>query len=202
MDSNRADSIRPPTSSEPAALSSAREDEQKSSPMIGARDYIPNVFDLVLPIDQANYSVKSNVPPAFFRTEAVDSSLFLGRGASFMVTRQAIPAGPENIIQRVNMGGWHTENIVKAPKRPRHVVYKSARVAFQPDGKPATRDDSRALQSVLTEFHALLHPDLLQHPNVIDFLGLAWGTNHANVSDWPLIGVIRNVSAEEWRSHC
>ncbi|KAI1088498.1 hypothetical protein F5B19DRAFT_505613 [Rostrohypoxylon terebratum] len=167
MDSNRADSIRLPTSSEPVAF---KDDVQKSPPMIGVRDYVPNVFDLVLPIDQANHSVKSNVPPTFFRSEAVDSSLFLGRGASFTVTRQAIPIGPENIVQRVNMGSWHAENVIKAPKRPRHVVYKSARVAFQPDGKPASRDDSRALQSVLTEFHALLHPDLLRVTNL--YLGL------------------------------
>ncbi|KAI1459630.1 ankyrin [Annulohypoxylon moriforme] len=180
MDSNRADSIRPPTSSEPAVLDGGRVDEQKPPPTTRAETYTPNVFDLVLPIGRARSTVKSNVPPAFIESEAVDSSLFLGRGASFTVTRQAIPAGPENIVERVDMGGWIVESVKKAPKRPRHVVYKSARVAFQPNGKPATRNDIRALQSVLTEFHALLHPPLLSHPNIIDFLGLAWGTNHAD----------------------
>lgn len=59
------------------------------------------------------------------------------------------------------------------------MVYKTARVSFQANGEPATVRDSRALQSVLTEFHALLHPPLLAHPNIIDFLGLAWGSNSA-----------------------
>lgn len=31
--------------------------------------------------------------------------------------------------------------------------------------------------SVLTEFHALIHPLLFKHPNVIEFLGIAWGSN-------------------------
>ncbi|KAI0886549.1 ankyrin [Annulohypoxylon maeteangense] len=177
MDSNRADSIRPFTSSEPAFTEGAGVDGQNSLPV---ETYTPNVFDLVLPIGRARDTVKPTFPPAFLESEAVDSSLFLGRGASFTVTRQAIPAGPENIVELIDMGGWTVESVVKAPTRPRHVVYKSARVAFQPNGKPATRDDSRALQSVLTEFHALLHPALLKHPNIIDFLGLAWGTNHAD----------------------
>lgn len=33
------------------------------------------------------------------------------------------------------------------------------------------------MQSVLTEFHALIHPDLFKHPNMIKFLGMAWGSN-------------------------
>ena len=33
------------------------------------------------------------------------------------------------------------------------------------------------MQSVLTEFHALIHPQLFKHANVIEFLGIAWGSN-------------------------
>ncbi|KAI2465957.1 ankyrin [Annulohypoxylon bovei var. microspora] len=180
MDSNRADSIRPRANSESAVLDGAGVDGIRALPVTGSESYVPNVFDLVLPIRRARDTVKSYIPPAFLQSEAVDSSLFLGRGASFTVTRQAIPTGPENIVELTDMGGWTVENVIKAPKRPRYVVYKSARVAFKANGKPATREDSRALQSVLTEFHALLHPALLQHPNIIDFLGLAWGTNPAD----------------------
>jgi hypothetical protein len=32
----------------------------------------------------------------------------------------------------------------------------------------------------LTEFHALLHPPLLEHENIIHLLGLAWGNNDAD----------------------
>ena len=33
------------------------------------------------------------------------------------------------------------------------------------------------MQSVLTEFHALTHPPFFKHPNIIDFLGIGWGSN-------------------------
>ncbi|KAL8801967.1 MAG: hypothetical protein Q9200_006753 [Gallowayella weberi] len=33
------------------------------------------------------------------------------------------------------------------------------------------------MRSVLTEIHALVNPTLFHHPNVIDFLGMAWGSN-------------------------
>jgi len=113
------------------------------------------------------------------QSEAVDSSLLLGHGASFVVTRQALPPGPAEVVERTDMGGWIVEKVVKAPEQPRYVVYKSARVRFQANGDPATPQDRRALQSILTESHVLLHPPLLHHQNIIDFLGLAWGSNHA-----------------------
>jgi serine/threonine protein kinase len=165
------------TSSEPAVPALAAVD--KALPIVGIERYVPNVFDLVTPTHRARDTVKLHIPPVFLQSEAVDSSLLLGHGASFVVTRQAVPPGPAEVMERTDMGGWVVEKVVKAPEQPRYVVYKSARVRFQPNGDPATPEDRRALQSVLTEFHVLLHPPLLQHQNIIDFLGLAWGSNHA-----------------------
>ena len=56
------------------------------------------------------------------------------------------------------------------------MVYKTARIAFDKNGEPLPQY-RRAMQSVLTEFHALIHPQLLKHANVIGFLGIAWGSN-------------------------
>ena len=177
MSSNRPETSIPQTSCE-----SASEDSKISWPNVTNKPYtyVPHVFDLINPTHRARDTAKVYIPPAFLQSEAVDSSLLLGHGASFTVTRQTIPPGPTEIVQRNDMGGWIAEKRTKAPQRPRYVVYKAARVSFQANGEPATLQDRRALQSVLTEFHALLHPPLLAHPNIIDFLGLAWGSNGAN----------------------
>ncbi|KAI0114197.1 ankyrin [Hypoxylon sp. NC0597] len=180
MNSNREESTTAYSSSEPVAKGAIGKDGRKVLPARDVESYVPNAFDLIMPTHRARDTVKSYIPPAFLQSEAVDSSLLLGRGASFTVTRQAVPAGPATIVEQMGMEGWSLETKTPPPKRPRHVVYKSARVEFQPNGQPLTRKDSQALQSVLTEFHALLHPELLKHPNIIDFLGLAWGTNHAH----------------------
>ncbi len=174
MSSNRPETSVPQTSSEPAPDSS-----NASWPIVTAQPYVPHVFDLVTPTHRARDAAKSHIPPAFLQSEAVDSSLLLGHGASFTVTRQALPPGPIDTVQRTDMGGWIVEKPIKTPERPRHVVYKTARVSFHANGEPATLQDRRALQSVLAEFHALLHPPLLAHPNIIDLLGLAWGSNRA-----------------------
>ena len=67
-------------------------------------------------------------------------------------------------------------------RRPKYVVYKSPKISFQPNGEPTSPQDRRALQSVLTEIHSLLHPPLLRHANIIDILGVAWGSNEADLS--------------------
>ena len=177
MSSDRPETSVPLTSTRPPP-----ESFDLSAPLlITASQYIPHVVDLVTPTHRARDTAKLYIPSAFLQSEAIDSSLLLGHGASFTVTRQAVPPGSAlQIVYQKDMGGWKSQKVVQAPERPRHVVYKTARVEFQANGEPATPKDRRALQSVLTEFHALLHPSLLAHPHIIDFLGLAWGSNHAN----------------------
>lgn len=150
-------------------------EDKPSGPQI--QPYIPHVFDLVTPTHRAEDCAKLYIPRTYLQSEAVDASLLLGQGASFTASRQVLPQGEELLRVMTNMGTWTNEKVVVAPRRPKYVVYKSARVAFQANGEPSTVQDRRALQSVLTEFHALLHPPLLAHPNIIDFLALAWGSN-------------------------
>src|SRR5271156_619705 len=141
MSSNRPETSVPQTSSEPAPGSL-----NTSWPIVAVKPYVPHVFDLVTPTQRARDTAKLHIPPAFLQSEAVDSSLLLGHGASFTVTRLALPPGPTETVERAVMkhssgGSWSVEKPVKAPERPRHVVYKAARVSFRPNGEPVTLQD-------------------------------------------------------------
>ena len=138
--------------------------------------YIPHVFDFVSPVLDASSLTNRHIPQVFLEAEAVDSSVLLGHGASFTASLQKIPQGPKTIEITAHMEGWSVTESEPAPPRPSHVVYKTARVAFDEKGEPLP-EYRRALQSVITEFHALISPALISHPNVIDILGMAWGSN-------------------------
>jgi len=174
MNSNRPETSVPNNTSEPVPTKTGNDTSS------GIRKpYVPTVFDLVFPTGRARALTGLYIPPEFLQSDAVDSSQLIGHGASFTVSRQAIPPGADKIVVRTDMGGWTLDKVTKSPKRPQYVVYKSARVRFLANGEPATLEDGRAMLSVLTELHALLHPPLRSHPNIITLLGLAWGSNHA-----------------------
>lgn len=143
---------------------------------ISQRSYVPHVFDLVTPTREAARLTKAYIPPVFLEAGAVDSAMLLGHGASFTASRQALPAGDKRLKAEIQMSGWSVTSDSPASRRPNYIVYKTARVAFEGSGEPIA-DHRRALESVLTEFHALIYPRLYHHPNIIDFLGLAWGSN-------------------------
>ncbi|KAL8993313.1 MAG: hypothetical protein Q9169_006435, partial [Polycauliona sp. 2 TL-2023] len=142
-----------------------------------ASTYIPHVSDLVYPIQDAlNLSDKS-IPSVYLEAEAVDSSILLGHGASFTASLLKLPQGPKTIeVPMHNPDGFSMTTASPAPPRPSYVVYKTARIAFDANGEPLPQH-RRSMLSVLTEFHALVHPLLFRHANVIDFLGVAWGSN-------------------------
>jgi serine/threonine protein kinase len=143
-------------------------------------DYCPTIFDLVNISGLIAESCNSHIPSIFLDAASVDSARQIGSGASFGASIRAIPKGPETIqTQPIDLGGLSIATTSPAPTRPKKVVFKVARVAFNQQGNP--RHDHRAsLQSVLTEFHALLYPPLLEHPNVVNLLDIAWGTNPFN----------------------
>ncbi|KAL8792124.1 MAG: hypothetical protein Q9195_005299 [Heterodermia aff. obscurata] len=138
--------------------------------------YVPHLFDLVYPAGDAVSLSEKYIPPVFLEAESVDSSVLLGYGASFTASLQKIPTGPKTIEVTSHMPGWSTTKVKPAPPRPAYVVHKIARIAFDSNGEPLPQY-RRAMQSVLTEFHALINPSLFKHPNVIRFLGIAWGSN-------------------------
>ena len=142
--------------------------------------YKGHIFDIIYPLNSALPKAKHIVPYGHLQPEAVDGSFNLGQGASFAVTLQPVPDGSETdrVLTTVGGNAYTTQH---ARKRPKFVVYKTARIEFDSDGhaKPAFRS---AMLSVLTELHALVHPPLRQHENVIDFLGITFGSSPAGYS--------------------
>lgn len=171
-------SNRPETSALSTTNDPAEGFNNKSSPILGVDSYVPHVFDLVTPTHRAKETSKLNIPPVFLQSEAVDSSLLLGHGASFTVTRQAMPAGPKELVERTDMGRWIVEKPIKAPEPPNTLCIRRQDCGSKRAFIRLRREIEGRSKVVLTEFHALLHPPLLQRPNIIDFLGLAWGSNH------------------------
>ena len=163
--------LTPPSSSLDGA-----DDDLKHKATNAEVNYIPNILDLITPSRDAANLTTQYIPAVFLQAEAVDSSVLLGNGASFSASLQRIPEGPQRIETTTHNVGWSVTKSVAAPPRPKYVVYKVAKVAFKEDGEPFP-EYRRALQSVLTEYHALIYPPLFHHANIIDFLGFAWGSN-------------------------
>ena len=173
MNSSRRPRTPPRSSYSTQPASDQAEPAEKSKPV---DNFLPHVFDLIYPIREATSLRTKYVPPVFHEAEAVDSSVLLGEGASFSASLQAIPEGPKTIQSFAKLGGLEITSSSPAPERPKFVVYKTARVAFDEEGYPLPKY-SRAMQSVLTEFHTLTYPPLQKHANIINFLGFAWGSN-------------------------
>ncbi|TVY16957.1 Serine/threonine-protein kinase HT1 [Lachnellula arida] len=136
--------------------------------------FVPHVFDFVSMARKAGTMVKSRIPSLFFESLAVDQSIIIGDGASFSAFRKTIISPPIWSETR-NMDGLVITIL------PKYVVYKVARVAFTDIGQP-TPETRQAMKAAMMEIFALVHPPLLKHPNIVDFLGLAWGSNYYNPS--------------------
>lgn len=171
-----------PETSGPASSESAQVPAEHAQ--VGAIDdsdglYVPHLFDFVMLGAQAkrvNHSSKPlSIPPLFLESQAVDTSSLIGDGASFSASRRRLPQA-ESTEYTTRQGALILTAKWGAQPRPDYVVYKTARVAFTPTGEPVPRDQ-RAMSSAMMEFYALIHKPLYEHPNVIDYLGLAWGSN-------------------------
>lgn len=154
-----------------AAENSADSEKARSS-----AKYAPRLLDLLFPLRDAISATPKRIPSIFLGAEAVDSSVLLENGASFSASLQRIPEGPKRIEITLEHEGWTNTISKPAPPRPEYVVYKVARISFADDGQ-VLPDYRRALESFLTEMHALIYPPLFQHKNIVDFLGFAWGSN-------------------------
>lgn len=142
--------------------------------------FVPHVYDFVSVFGPANFHGPSQIPPLYLEPLAVDQSVTIGHGASFTTFKRAIPAAPEMSITS-SLNGLSIRASRPRETRPQHVVYKIARVAFMEDGTP-TPQTRRAMKAALMELYSLRHPPLQNHPNIVKFLGLAWGANHFNPS--------------------
>lgn len=137
--------------------------------------FVPNVFDFVTLANRAERTISSTIPRLFLGPQAVDSSTHIGDGASFAVSRRAIPKG-ETKEHETEMSGLTITTRNAPQERPGFLVYKTARIAFTNLGDPVI-SDRRAMDSVMMELYALGHAPLVNHPNIVNLLGLAWGSN-------------------------
>ena len=108
---------------------------------------------------------------------AVASSIRIGSGSSFLITRKTVP-----VVHRVwgKSKPWEGVIVEKNPetslKLSRHVVYKVARVHFDERGDPVSSQRVN-YASILLDLMVLSHDPILNHPNIVSMLGLAWGDN-------------------------
>lgn len=176
-----SDSIsgRPITSAPPTSISPSEPDSETiQSPRSGANDskyWIPHIFDFVVMGGQVQESTTSNIPSVFLQPQAVDTSVIIGHGATFTAAVRSLPPSQPSEVRFEADGVDHTRTIPASP-RPAFVVYKTVRVEFLPKGEPVKNDRS-TMAAAMMEIYALIHPPLLNHPNIIDILGLAWGGN-------------------------
>jgi serine/threonine protein kinase len=137
--------------------------------------FVPHVFDFVTIARYAGNMVRSNIPSLFLEPLAVDQSTIIGDGASFSAFRKALPS-PPTWSETHSLDGMSITMSNPKDDVPSHVVYKVARVAFTDTGQP-TAETRQAMKAAMMEMFALVHPPLLKHSNIVDFLGLAWGSN-------------------------
>ncbi|KAF5548231.1 death-associated kinase 1 [Fusarium mexicanum] len=141
--------------------------------------FIPNALDFAYRAFLADNAVTLSVPPVFSNAQAVDSASFAGRGASFTVYRRRIPP-QKTLTSRTNMDGLVIE-IRDKRRLPEVVAYKVAVIEFSDKGE-ATHTSRHAIDAAIMELYLSTHRPILQHPNLVDFLGLAWGANPFNSS--------------------
>ena len=146
------------------------------------REYIDLCPDLSALVSLAWRSAKNpdnELPISQFLLDrhAVASSIRIGSGSSFLITRKTVP-----VVRRVwekskPWGGTTVGANRETSIRPsRQIVYKVARVHFDEWGDPVSSQRVN-YASILLDLMVLSHKPVLNHPNIVNMLGLAWGDN-------------------------
>lgn len=134
---------------------------------------IPKLFTFLSAAIGAERLSRTNLPPWYETSTAVESAIFLGAGASFSVFRQRVQESSQHM--KVEVKGLEVNHTLQNSKLPAFVAYKVIKVTLKANGEPEDRD-RLALLNALQELLALTHEPLLQHPYILDFLGLAWSS--------------------------
>ena len=177
--SGRPDTIFPITS-DAAQSDSVTSASDEGAPGKGPAPFIPNVFDIVYMARRAELSLGNGmVIQPFLAPQAIDQSTYLGHGASFEASSKKIPKFEGVPIEVKTTGMTITHR--QGESKERTLVYKTAKVTFSDLGEPGP-NDRRALNAFLMELHALLHPPLREHANIVTLLGLGWGSNPYDIT--------------------
>jgi serine/threonine protein kinase len=171
-----------------SALSSENSSELKQQsdphtsvdPRFDRRFFIPHVYDFVSILKPADFHGVFQIPSLYLEPLAVDQSTVIGHGASFTTFKTAIPATPARSVT----SEWNGSLVIVSESQEsqvRHLVYKVARIAFTETGTPTPRT-RHAMKAALMELYCLVHEPLREHPNIINLLGVAWGSNYFDPS--------------------
>lgn len=176
--SGRPDTSRPASSSL-TAPSTALPTDGRAGSQNAAAPFVPNIFDLVYLAWRTEISATRPIMQLFLGAQAIDQSTHLGSGASFEVSFRKIPKFDG--VKYETKGIGVTLSTVQGQYDERVLVYKTAKIAFTELGEPLA-DDRGAMDSVLMEIYALIHPPLYKHRNIVTLLALGWGSNPYNPS--------------------
>jgi serine/threonine protein kinase len=144
----------------------------------GAR-LIPTALDFAYRAFSAEDALELSVPPVSSNAQAVDSASLAGQGASFAVYRRRIPR--QKVLRSIIALDGALVEMEDSRKLPDIVAYKVALIEFS-DQDEATETSRRAIHAAIMKLHLSTHRPILRHPNIVDFLGLAWGTSPLNSS--------------------
>ena len=132
---------------------------------------MPHLFTFIDAAYSAGRASNSKLKD-WHENEGLTTAVFIGAGASFSVRRQRQGFRPQTFRGEL-VEGLKVTHRQPADTKVRYIVYKIVNAKFKPNGLPVD-DDRLAVLNALQELLALTHPPLLQHPNIVDFLGLAW----------------------------
>ena len=118
----------------------------------------------------------NHLPPVFYEPESVASSVKIGKGVTFTVTRKKVIQPPRlerRPVERDKITVTASTHHLQ-PKLPAYIVYKIPAIRFGLTGHAVTDGaHERNLASVLLEFFALGHRPIQLHPFLPSLLGFA-----------------------------
>lgn len=132
---------------------------------------VPSLFTFIDAAYSAGRASNAKLSDWHESAGSIETAVFVGSGASFSVRRQRTNFRPQTF--HANLDGLELTYSQPTNKRPRYIAYKTVNVRFKPTGVPVDADGP-ALLNALQELLAITHGPILQHPNIVDFLGLAW----------------------------
>ena len=132
----------------------------------------PNLFAFISAAYAAGRATSGKLPEWYETSGAIETAVFVGSGASFTVRRQRTSSRPQTFHQAID--GLQISHTQKSSSKPKYIAYKTVNVKFKPSGEPIQAEDRLVLSNALQELLAITHEPILQHPNIVDFLGLAW----------------------------
>ena len=117
------------------------------------------------------------VAPIYKEPRSVASSISIGQGASFLVTRKKVMPVQRHQPTPESVGGITVEAKPSWKSIGGYqIVYKIARVQFDDQGNPVPSQKTD-YASILLDLMVLSHTPVMRHENIVSLLDLAWGHN-------------------------